>query len=113
MIAAALVLLALVGFANAVYFTLLAYRLLAPGVGVLPRVCRLSDHACEAVVHTKYGRLLGIPNSVPALGYYLLVVAAAGTRDPRLLDASLVGATVTVLLAPYLLWALFVKLKTP
>lgn len=109
----ALAVLAMGGLANSVYFTLLAFRLIPPNAGVLPKVCRLSDHACEAVVHTRYGRLFGLPNSVPGIAFYLLLLAVAATRDPRLLDLALVASAATILIGVYLIWALVAKLKAP
>lgn len=39
-------------------------------------VCPLGHH-CDAVVHSKYNAMFGIPNEVLGAGYYMLVIVAS------------------------------------
>ena len=69
------------------------------------------------ILQTPYARLLGLPNAVLGLGFYLLTATVAGLglagALPRWLWwTNLVAAGVAVLLAPYLVWALVARLKT-
>ena len=56
-----LVPLAVLGLVNAIYFTLIYYRLVQPDSGRIPSVCRLGVKTCQSVVFTRYGRVTGLP----------------------------------------------------
>jgi uncharacterized membrane protein len=132
---ALLLLLALCGLGLSLYFTLLYYRIVRPSGSASTVLCRLSRSACERVVWTSYGRLCVLPNSVFGLAFYVLVTTlavsllrpagATTAASPQylqglvsvlpavLLPASLLGATISVGVGFYLVYALFIKLKAP
>lgn len=112
-----LVPLAVLGLVNAVYFTLIYYRLVRPDSGRIPSACRLGEKTCERVVFTRYGRVTGLPNSLFGIAFYLLVGDVALSRiltgrTPRL-DIAIAAALLSLVLAVYLIHALLVRLRTP
>lgn len=101
------VLLALAGLAISLYFTLVAYRLVAPDAGWVPAFCRLDERSCGSVVHTRYGHLFIVPNGVWGIAWYALVVACTGLGLTGVLRPLLLAASLgTVLVAVYLIDAL-------
>lgn len=109
--------LAALGLVNAVYFTLIYYRVIPPDSGSVPSVCHLGKGTCQAVVFTRYGRLTGLPNSLFGILFYLLIgevaVGRIVTGRAPLLDLALAVAVLSLVLAVYLVHALLVRLKTP
>jgi len=108
--------LALLGLGISFHFTLAYYgRVESPAVpGAL---CRREERACITILQTPYARLLGVPNAVLGLGFYLLtagvaVLALAAALPRWLWLTNLAAAAATVLLAPYLVWALRARLRT-
>jgi uncharacterized membrane protein len=116
-LAALLLLLALAGLANAVYFALLYYRVLPPDSRRVPAFCRMEESACASVVFAGCGRLFGVPNSLPGIGFYLLLLSVAAVRLITgywaLLDWALALSLVTVIVGAYLVYALMFRLRTP
>jgi len=108
--------LSAVGFGISLYFTLAYYGRIAAG-GIPAALCRREERSCVTLLETPYARLLGVPNSVLGLGFYLLTAVVAllalGEILPRwLLWSNLAAAAVSVALAPYLVWALVARLKS-
>ena len=108
--------LATVGAALSLYFTLAYYGWIE--AHALPAAfCRREERSCLTVLQTPYARLFGVPNSLLALFFYVLVgsVAALALTGPLpgwLWRVTFAGSLVTVLLAPYLIWALITQLRT-
>ena len=108
--------LALVGAALATYFTLAYYGWIE--AHALPAAfCRRDERSCLTVLQTPYARLFGVPNSLLGLLLYLMVLAVAalalaGTPPPWLWRVTFAGVAFSVLLAPYLIWALVARLHT-
>ncbi len=108
--------LALVGAALSTYFTLAYYGWIE--AHALPAAfCRREERSCLTVLQTPYARLFGVPNSLLGLLLYLAVIALValalmGTPPPWLYWGVLAGAAFSVLLAPYLIWALVARLRT-
>lgn len=107
--------LAAVGFAVSLYFTVAYYGGKAPP-GVPAAFCQREEKSCTTVLNTPYARLLGIPNAVAGLGFYLLIgvvagLALAGGLPQWLWWTALLTAAGTVAAAPYLIWALVRQLK--
>ncbi|MFQ5696346.1 MAG: vitamin K epoxide reductase family protein [Terriglobia bacterium] len=108
--------LSLLGLANSLYFTLVYYgRLESREVPVA--FCRRSERTCLTILHTPYARVFGVPNSLLAIGFYLLTGLVAGLALAEALPrwlwlVNLVVAAGAVLLAPYLVWSLVARLKT-
>lgn len=106
--------LALLGLGISLYFALAYYgRLESPDIP--PALCRRQERSCVTILRTPYARLLGVPNAVLGLAFYLLTGAVAGLalagELPRWLWAvNLAAAAGAVALAPYLVWALVARL---
>ena len=108
--------LSAVGFGISLYFTLAYYGRIEAG-GIPAAFCRREERSCVTLLQTPYARLLGVPNSVLGLVFYLLTAVVAllalGEMLPRwLLWSNLAAAAVSVALAPYLVWALGARLKS-
>ncbi len=104
------------GCAISLYFTLIYFERVA-AQGVPAAFCRREEQACVTVLRTPYARLLGVPNALLGVGFYLLAGAAAllalAERLPEWLWLLTLGmAAASVLLAPYLIWALVARLKS-
>jgi uncharacterized membrane protein len=105
----------ILGFANALYFVLVAYRVMRPDARWLPRVCRMDDRTCASILETRYARVLGLPNALYGVLWYVAagtaaLVALATGRLPApaaLLGGSALAAAVSV----YLAWALLYRLR--
>jgi uncharacterized membrane protein len=107
--------LCLVGFWDALFFTLVQYRVVPPDPRWLPRVCRMEEGRCFTILQAREARLLGIPNSVLGLFFYPLVFASAlwGFRGDRgWLWVAVGSAASATLVSAYLAWALLVRLRT-
>ncbi len=109
--------LAGVGAALSLYFTLAYYGWIE--AHALPAAfCRREERSCLTVLQTPYARLFGVPNSLLGLFLYALVGAVAalgltsGAPPAWLWQVTFAGAVFSVLLAPYLIWALVTQLKT-
>jgi len=108
--------LSAIGFGISLYFTLAYYgRIEARAIPAA--LCRREERSCVTLLQTPYARLLGVPNAVLGLGFYLLTAAVAllAMREalPRwLLWANLAAAAASVALAPYLVWALVARLQS-
>ncbi len=108
--------LSVLGLAISLYFTLAYYGGLKSR-DVPAAMCRRDERTCVTVLRTPYARLLGVPNSLLGVGFYLLTalvagLALAGALPRGLWVAAVAAAAVTVLLVPYLVWALLARLKT-
>ena len=108
--------LSVLGLTLSLYFTLAYYgRLRAPALPAA--LCQVKERSCLGILNTPYARLAGVPNGLVGIGFYLLTVSVAGflLAGARLLwleRVALVAATAAVLLAPYLVWALRVRLHS-
>ncbi len=109
--------LAGVGFALSSYFTLAYYGWIE--ARALPAAfCRREERSCLTILQTPYARVFGPPNSLLGLFFYVLIGAvavmrlASGAPYAWLWQVAFAGAVLSVLLAPYLIWALVVQLKT-
>lgn len=107
----ALVAIAVLGLINALYFTLLYFRLVRPDSRFLPAFCRLGEQTCQAVVFTAYGRFWRVPNGLIGTLFYLLVIAAAVLNGEWLLDGALAAALLSLVYGVYLIHALAVRLR--
>ena len=108
--------LSAVGFVISLYFTL-AYYGRIESHAVPAALCQREERTCVTLLHTPYARLVGVPNAVLGLAFYLLTAAVAALAlaggAPRwLLWVNLGAAAAGVALAPYLVWALVARLKS-
>lgn len=106
--------LAALGLYVSAYFTLVYCGWAAPGSRLVPQVCRLDAHHCTTILHTRYARVLGVPNSAVGLVYYgaVLGLALAGAL-PVLAPLLLAAGLLTVGLGVYLTYHLLVTLRVP
>ena len=107
--------LAALGAGLSLYLALAYYGRLESSA-VPAALCRRNERACVTILDTPYARLLGVPNALLGLGFYLLTattagLALAGWLPHWLWQANTALAAGAVLLAPYLVWALAARLK--
>jgi uncharacterized membrane protein len=121
-----IVVLSLVGLANALYFTFAYYGRIKKARWVPEILCAREGSSCVTVVQTPYARVFGVPNSLLGIIYYLLLIVTAfkswlipfgvGFRGYFVLVNTLqlltVASVITVLLGFYLIYALRRKLHT-
>ncbi len=104
---ALLVLTASAGLLISIYFTLLYYRVISPTAKVIPRVCRLGEGGCAAVLGHPHARLFGLPNAVYGIFYYCMVlIVAFGPGGEWFKQAAVVVSVVVVGLGVFLVHSL-------
>src|SRR5579864_8935761 len=120
-----IVILSLVGLANALYFTFAYYGRIKKARWVPEILCAREGSSCVTVVQTPYARVFGVPNSLLGIIYYVLLIAWASVGfdvGPMVAIASrfaplpfwglLAASAITVALGFYLVYALRRKLHT-
>jgi uncharacterized membrane protein len=122
-----IVLLSLVGLANALYFTFAYYGRIKKARWVPELFCAREGSSCVTVVQTPYARVFGVPNSLLGIIYYVAMIsgAVAGWSFgisliihftyfvlPFGLVLLFLASAVTVVLGFYLIYALRRKLHT-
>lgn len=109
---AALIVLSGIGLYISVYFTLVYYRVVDAASTFVPSFCRMDEGTCQLVIRHPDARLSGLPNSVLGIGYYLFVLLAGlGVDGDGLLSFVQWLAWAAVLLAVYLIFSLFFRVK--
>lgn len=112
--------LSLAGLADSLYFTLAYYGQVKKSRWVPRVLCAREESSCVTVVRTPYGSVLGVPNSLLGIVYYvlLLVWAMAGQSTAfgfqigmtaysiTFIDLMIAVGAVTVALGFYLVYAL-------
>lgn len=126
-IRALIVILALGGLTDALYFTFAYYGRVKKSRWIPEILCAREGSSCVTVVQTKYGRVFGVPNSLLGAAYYSILISwclAPGSKHLYSLgnDKSVVYAypsallllisAGTVILGGYLIYALRRKLGT-
>lgn len=125
-LATLVILLSLVGIWDAIYFTFAYYGRVENARWVPEILCAREGSSCVTVVKTQYARVLGWPNSLFGIAYYLALIGwmlfpvgwtvAVDAHVPGfsfLLRILLTTASaVTVILGAYLVYALRAKLHT-
>lgn len=107
-----LIALSIAGLYISLYFTLVSYRLIVPDVVFVPAFCRMDKSTCQLVVHHPDAAVLGLPNSLLGIGYYLfLILVGIGIDSPTMVLSALLSSWVAVALGVYLVYALFLKIK--
>ncbi len=112
LIRAVIAVLALAGLADAFYFTFAYYGRIKKARWVPEILCAREGSNCVTVVQTPYARVLGVPNSLLGIVYYLLVIvwALAGPVIPTMGWALIGASAATVVLGFYLIYSLRHKL---
>ncbi|HXH51005.1 MAG TPA: vitamin K epoxide reductase family protein [Terriglobia bacterium] len=114
------IVLALAGLADALYFTFAYYGRVRKSRWVPEVLCAREGSSCVTVVRTPYGSVFGVPNSLLGIVYYvLLVLWAVALQSARLTiqinmtsyivtftDLLIAAGAVTVALGFYLIFAL-------
>jgi uncharacterized membrane protein len=111
-----IIVLALGGLINSLYFTLAYYGRVKKSCWVPEILCAREGSTCVTVVQTPYARVFGLPNSLLGILYYLALLTwvARGDRIGSAVPAAvaplrglLIAASVlTVALGFYLIFAL-------
>ena len=114
------IVLALAGLADALYFTLAYYGRVRQSRWVPQALCAREGSNCVSVVRTPYARVFGVPNSLLGILYYVLVAFWAATGVSARLTVRvnstayiitftgllIAASAVTVVLGFYLVFAL-------
>ncbi len=107
-----LVALSVAGMGVSLPFLLIQSGLIGASSRFLPPFCRLDDRTCGRVLSHPDARLMGIPNYVPGILYYISVLAMAlGITYPFYQKFIVVTSWVTVAVACYLVYSLYFKVK--
>lgn len=110
-----IVILSTAGLINSLYFTMMSFGVLPPDFSLAPRVCRPEGSACAHVLHTRYAKVFGTPNSVIGIVFYILTAAVCLERwlleSHVLLPYALVASLISVGFSAYLADALLNKLR--
>jgi len=72
-------------------------------------ICK--DGSCMRLSRTPYSHLLGLPNWMYGIVFYLLVICLALTHNSYTYLLALLGAISSIALGSILVWSLIVKLK--
>jgi len=107
--------LLVVGLYISTYFTLVYYGILSAESRFVPQVCRLEERTCQTVLSTPYARVLGLPNSLLGILYYVstLAILFGGWLVGAVGLAVVVLAWFTVALGAYLVYALLFIIRIP
>jgi len=77
-----IVVLSVVGLANALYFTFAYYGRIKKARWVPELFCAREGSSCVTVVQTPYARVFGLPNSLLGIAYYVALIVCAATDWP-------------------------------
>ena len=72
--------LALLGLVDSVYYTLIHYGVMGFGSPYMPMICDHKEGVCQMLANTDWASLLGLPNSIYGAGYYLMIIIFTGIR---------------------------------
>ena len=100
------------GLAVSLNITFVGYGVVEPENNVLPRFCRMEKSTCFRVLDHPDARLLGIPNSLLGVAYYLALIAVQ-LLDPsgRFADLVRAAAWCSVAFGAYLSYSLVVRVR--
>lgn len=104
--------LAMAGLISSIYFALAHYGRIKTG-DMIPTVA--GEGICVSILDTPYARVLGLPNSVFGITYYLLITFSAGYRllfgEWLLLNVLIVVAVLAALFSLFLAWSLIFRIR--
>jgi uncharacterized membrane protein len=111
-----LIICGILGFLISLYFTLVYYGLMKPSQWFIPPICRMDEGTCQTIIHTSDAKILGAPNFVLGLSYYITVIAYASVpflQQTIILHRFLLAISfATIILGVYLSYSLLFKLRT-
>ena len=108
MIELLLVSCAFAGLSIALYFSLVYYRVIEADNRWIPSFCRMEKGACMRILDTPEAKVLGVPNSVLGVLYYLAILLVPISSFETLF---LIASILSVGLGMYLVRALVARLK--
>lgn len=100
-----------IGLWVSIYFTGVYYRWFAPDVFWIPKVCRLKEESCMAILTTPRAKLFGIPNSAFGIGMYAYLLLNLLVALPAIIALTL--TLLAVLRSIYLMYSLMFVTKIP
>ena len=107
----------ILGILISFYFTLVSYRIIEPDIRFIPRFCRMDERSCFVIIDAPDARLFGVPNALLGILYYISIlvfmVTMPGNSESLQYQILVSISAGTVLLGAYLVYVLFVKLRTP
>ncbi len=110
----ALIVLSSLGLLISTYFTCISFGWCRHDSAWMPRFCRMEKETCGAIVFTWRARLFGIPNSLLGQFYYLGIITGVllgRFSHDSFLQMFLVASAITVLVAIYLTYSLFIVIR--
>lgn len=100
------------GFVIAAFFTLVTYGVVPPDGKFVPQFCRMDRGTCMTVLGHHDARLLGVPNSLVGVLFYILVAASAVAGSGNALRmVVMIAAWIAVGSGVYLTYSLLVKIR--
>jgi uncharacterized membrane protein len=81
MVEFSIVVLALAGLVNALYFTFAYFGRVKKSRWVPETLCAREGSSCVTVVQTPYARVFGVPNSLLGMLYYVALIIWVALRD--------------------------------
>ncbi|MBI1977528.1 MAG: vitamin K epoxide reductase family protein [Candidatus Omnitrophica bacterium] len=98
-----------IGLWISIYFTGVFYKWFAPDVFWIPKVCRLKEETCVAILDTPRATLFGIPNSAFGIGVYAYLLLNLFVPLPAIIALTL--TLLAVLRSLYLTYSLMFVTK--
>ncbi len=100
------------GFLIAGYLTLTFYHVVPASARFVPAFCRIREDVCLRVLEHPDARLLGVPNSLVGIVYYMVTILyAAGVLPAQAGRAVMVASWLSVVAAVYLGASLMLKIR--
>ena len=109
-----LIFLSSLGLLISTYFTCVNYGWCNHDNAWIPRFCRMEKETCGSIVFSWRARLFGVPNSLLGQFYYSSIISSMllqGFSHDSFLHVFLVASTITVLVAIYLTYVLFMVIR--
>lgn len=114
-VAIVVLLLGLVGLVNSLYLTLVSYEVVKKKPSSTPGLCTPEEESCDEVSTKPESLVLGIPNSVFGMAYYVIISTAAIVRlvtgTWQLMPLLTLVAVGAVIFSLYLAWMLIFRLR--
>ena len=110
----ALIILSSLGLLISTYFTCVSYGWCSHDSIWMPRFCRMEKETCGSIVFTWRAKLFGVPNSLLGQFYYLGIIAGVllrGFSHDSFLQVFQIASAITVLVAIYLTYVLFMVIR--
>ena len=113
------ILLSIAGLTISLYFALVYYGRMRADPFFIPQFCRLEEKSCKTILGTPQARLFRVPNFVPGMLYYFIVLVVGilgvlGTPLNNTFFWGLIGAScLTVFVGIYLSYSLLAIIRIP